>query len=285
MSPMSQSHSPHLSHNDTFAQGSHRWLHSQNPSLAGSTTSLQALLPPTSHSNCLSPPADPDYIKREYGCITPASGHRDLAYQGSSYTSSPVSPRSWPTPDRPFLLQQQPDAPMNFKSLSPLSPAEQASSLGTQNLVPYAQDLYQEGFQDNANNGLIPGDELLHSFPPNQTDFADDLAMEDSFYVTSPTDCFDNLEEVNHLAQQPAPIGSPNITTLVKQQTEPYAQLICKALKSKPDYTMTLQEIYEWFRENTDKDQGGGKGWQNSIRHNLSMNAVRTILCSAFKGA
>ena len=60
---------------------------------------------------------------------------------------------------------------------------------------------------------------------------------------------------------------------------EPYAKLIWKAFKSvPPSYSMTLQELYQWFRENTIKAKGEGKGWQNSIRHNLSMNAVRTLL-------
>ncbi|KAM7211524.1 hypothetical protein V8F06_013095 [Rhypophila decipiens] len=58
---------------------------------------------------------------------------------------------------------------------------------------------------------------------------------------------------------------------------EPYAQLIYRALMStKPRYAMTLQDIYQWFRENTDKGKSGSKGWQNSIRHNLSMNQAFT---------
>ncbi|KAH9894517.1 hypothetical protein F4778DRAFT_278242 [Xylariomycetidae sp. FL2044] len=54
----------------------------------------------------------------------------------------------------------------------------------------------------------------------------------------------------------------------------PYAQLVWRALKSRPDFSMTLQEIYQWFRDYTRKDRAnpGSKGWQNSIRHNLSMN-------------
>ncbi|RWA08679.1 hypothetical protein EKO27_g6414 [Xylaria grammica] len=56
---------------------------------------------------------------------------------------------------------------------------------------------------------------------------------------------------------------------------EPYARLIYKAFMSrKPAYAMTLQEIYQWFREHTDKADNHSKGWQNSIRHNLSMNAA-----------
>lgn len=55
---------------------------------------------------------------------------------------------------------------------------------------------------------------------------------------------------------------------------EPYAQLLYRALMGAPGHAMTLQEIYKWFGENTDKTKGEGKGWQNSIRHNLSMNLV-----------
>lgn len=59
----------------------------------------------------------------------------------------------------------------------------------------------------------------------------------------------------------------------------PYAQLIYQALLSRPRHAMRLQEIYQWFLENTNKGQDGTKGWQNSIRHNLSMNGVRLSLC------
>jgi hypothetical protein len=58
--------------------------------------------------------------------------------------------------------------------------------------------------------------------------------------------------------------------------SEPYAQLIFRALKSAPGHRMVLKEIYEWFAKNTDKAKtSSSKGWQNSIRHNLSMNGVR----------
>ncbi|KAJ5574338.1 uncharacterized protein N7459_008765 [Penicillium hispanicum] len=54
----------------------------------------------------------------------------------------------------------------------------------------------------------------------------------------------------------------------------PYSQLIFQALYSADGYKMPLQEIYSWFEENTNKGKDQScKGWQNSIRHNLSMNA------------
>lgn len=55
----------------------------------------------------------------------------------------------------------------------------------------------------------------------------------------------------------------------------PYSRLIWEALISTEDKMLPLQGIYQWFEKNTTK--GGNeesKGWQNSIRHNLSMNAV-----------
>lgn len=55
---------------------------------------------------------------------------------------------------------------------------------------------------------------------------------------------------------------------------EPYARLIYRALMSRPNHAMTLQEMYQWFRENTSRAADEKGGWQNSIRHNLSMNAV-----------
>lgn len=56
---------------------------------------------------------------------------------------------------------------------------------------------------------------------------------------------------------------------------QPYAKLIHKALMDAPGHRMTLQGIYDWFKENTNKAKdAGSNGWKNSIRHNLSMNQV-----------
>ncbi|KAF4973013.1 hypothetical protein FSARC_590 [Fusarium sarcochroum] len=75
--------------------------------------------------------------------------------------------------------------------------------------------------------------------------------------------------------------GDPEGAAVGTRSNEPYSKLIYRALMTKLDHTMTLDEIYQWFRDNTDKDlkdqpgtsQGEKvKGWQNSIRYNLSMN-------------
>ncbi|KAF6802228.1 forkhead domain-containing protein [Colletotrichum sojae] len=66
--------------------------------------------------------------------------------------------------------------------------------------------------------------------------------------------------------QQPPPEGS-------RDNGDPYAQLIWKALRARDNRAMTLQQLYQWFLDNTDKPaKAGNGGWRNSIRHNLSMN-------------
>ena len=54
-----------------------------------------------------------------------------------------------------------------------------------------------------------------------------------------------------------------------------YAQLLYRCLKEAPDHTMALKNVYEWVRQHSQKARdSSGTGWQNSVRHNLSMNAV-----------
>lgn len=70
---------------------------------------------------------------------------------------------------------------------------------------------------------------------------------------------------------------------------EPYARLIFRALMSVPGHKMALKDIYDWFEKHTNKAKNSDtKGWQNSIRHNLSMNAVskaRSINVIVFRRA
>lgn len=70
-------------------------------------------------------------------------------------------------------------------------------------------------------------------------------------------------------------MDSPSALDPSDDKELPYAKLIWKAFMSTPSRSMHLQQIYEWFRQNTDKANGDGTGWMNSIRHNLSMNKVK----------
>jgi len=51
-----------------------------------------------------------------------------------------------------------------------------------------------------------------------------------------------------------------------------YAQLIGMAILSSPEEKLTLSKIYDWIKERYAFYRFSGGGWQNSIRHNLSLN-------------
>lgn len=61
-----------------------------------------------------------------------------------------------------------------------------------------------------------------------------------------------------------------------------YAQLLFRCLREAPDHTLSLKQVYEWVRKHSQKARdSSGTGWQNSVRHNLSMNAVSLLVSSA----
>ncbi|KAJ2945793.1 hypothetical protein O0L34_g4698 [Tuta absoluta] len=61
--------------------------------------------------------------------------------------------------------------------------------------------------------------------------------------------------------------------TSTKKPPYSYSTLICMAMRYNND-KMTLSAIYSWIRENFKFYRNADPTWQNSIRHNLSLNKV-----------
>ncbi|KAI1827199.1 hypothetical protein F4861DRAFT_436654 [Xylaria intraflava] len=124
----------------------------------------------------------------------------------------------------------------------------------------------ESGFPEHRSEAAIAPDLITQSPEPPVQEASPQLKeeMEDAFQPCGG----ENLQ--NLIAAPPEPSEADEGTNT----GEPYAKLIFKAFMSRDSHAMTLQEIYQWFRENTDKAKSESKGWQNSIRHNLSMNAA-----------
>ncbi|KAI9828531.1 MAG: hypothetical protein M1819_006588 [Sarea resinae] len=182
----------------------------------------------------------------------------------------------------------------------------------TNSLAGCPRSYQSEQFTDSASGSLDSISEAYppaayHLDPQQYSLFADDQQQE-SGESTSPMelesqalaqlhlDRFDNdingglfRPDQNHQGSAPADSVimpddySPDLMPTVEDDDEtdgttneePYAKLIYKALMSVPEHKMVLRDIYGWFQRNTDKAKNSSsKGWQNSIRHNLSMNGA-----------
>jgi hypothetical protein len=77
------------------------------------------------------------------------------------------------------------------------------------------------------------------------------------------------------LASPPAEIEMDGKVPATADPNTPYSQLLYDALLSAPGHKLPLQGIYRWFEKNAARAADPNwRGWQNSIRHNLSMNHV-----------
>lgn len=70
----------------------------------------------------------------------------------------------------------------------------------------------------------------------------------------------------------PLPDSFPAIHDDGTKPQHSYAQLIGMAILRAPHRRLTLSQIYKWISDNYSFYNANDAGWQNSIRHNLSLN-------------
>ncbi|KAF9574598.1 hypothetical protein EC968_006012 [Mortierella alpina] len=74
-------------------------------------------------------------------------------------------------------------------------------------------------------------------------------------------------------SQTAAPVSTGTKTTRRRRRpNESYSNIIIKAIRSSPFQRLKLSDIYDYVSREIPQMNGDDKGWQNTVRHNLSHN-------------
>jgi hypothetical protein len=172
-------------------------------------------------------------------------------------------PRTWPSPYEPRMAYDDSIPPKTFEPSSyMISPQQQP----TQNTLAATSGLVYEPQESSRDFRR-----LSISCSPKMED--DTVSPAVTGFDKSPGFMMPSRESSDDSGSTSRDMTTADVDD--HGADEPYAKLIYRALMSSPNHSMVLQEIYQWFRDNTAKGGSDTKGWMNSIRHNLSMNAVR----------
>lgn len=257
--------------------------HSLHFPLSSIATASQTYPPPAVHSSASSYqgmwPTPPPTSDDEFDEYTYRSSPTNVSFglHATAALSPPSlvhSPRSW----SPAGAHQYPyqEAVWRTPEFAPSYGVQMGTQLPTEE--GYNQQILASSFADNSYLARTMEPEPMTPSVPSMTPDPGDSAMSDRSLSPMPDDELSNSYSYNDEGAPPPTGGQDEEVDLdadeANRADEPYAQLIFRAFMSRDNHAMTLQEIYQWFRENTDKAVPEHKGWQNSIRHNLSMNAV-----------
>lgn len=119
----------------------------------------------------------------------------------------------------------------------------------------------KQGFNHNANN-LSTTDSFINNTNNNKNNSLKGFQMFSQDHSSS-TDILTSKGLDNDLSTDEARDIKPPYS---------YATMITQAILSNPEGVLSLSEIYDWISKHYSFYRFSKSGWQNSIRHNLSLN-------------
>jgi len=146
--------------------------------------------------------------------------------------------------------------------------SNQQQFIDTQRQTPNAWD------SDSSIRELFPG----MDYTPALGSYSSPTATS----VGTPTSTFNRMNTTYTSAARQDLANDPNISEhsesgygAAESPYRSYAQLLFQCLYEAYNFERSLKDIYRWMQDNTKKGRTGeSAGWMNSVRHNLSMNAV-----------
>lgn len=137
-----------------------------------------------------------------------------------------------------------------------------------QPIYPQPAAQYNEGF--NRSNFSLEG--LYAQKPTLKRSLMEAAPIHESRPMKKSKMVEEEVDDILIMQDLPAPDSFPPITDDGSKPPHSYAQLIAMSILRSEGRRLTLAQIYKWISDTYSHYGATDAGWQNSIRHNLSLN-------------
>ncbi|KAL5032877.1 hypothetical protein BDV3_001408 [Batrachochytrium dendrobatidis] len=215
---------------------------------------IEPLLIPTQNTSIVTPPCNSAGKNRRVDPTDMVQSHKSALASGNSTQATPTPGSSAPYFDR--VLEISLANPTARRPALRRTKLKKPAPIDTSVLHSASFVTTNLSKANVPNNGAIPSAPMLSTIP-----FIPKPPVSSVIAMSAPPTCMPPVPSTIDDGSDSKPKYS-------------YMQLIAEAIESTPGRMMSLQEIYDYIRDHYVYFRNAPPTWQNSIRHNLSVQKI-----------